>query len=45
MKNILREPPSTDLHGRLWFTTARFVDPRDVKDKSVLNIGCGYGWF
>ncbi|HEY2952535.1 MAG TPA: class I SAM-dependent methyltransferase [Verrucomicrobiae bacterium] len=45
MKNILREPPSADLHGRLWFTTARFVDPKDVQEKAVLNIGCGYGWF
>jgi|ERR1043166_1682024 SAM-dependent methyltransferase len=45
MKNFLKEPPPTDLHGRLKFTTENFVAVSDVRDKTILNIGCGYGWF
>jgi len=45
MTNILGEAPVEDRHGRLSFTTDVFVDSKDIRDKSVLNIGCGYGWF
>ena len=45
MTNILGEKPAEELHGRLWFTTAKFVDPADIREKAVLNIGCGFGWF
>lgn len=43
MKNILEEKPSLDLKGRL-LASVQFVDDEDVKDKRVLNIGCGFGW-
>lgn len=43
MKNILGEKPSHDLRGRL-LASVQFVKDEDVKDKSVLNIGCGFGW-
>jgi ubiquinone/menaquinone biosynthesis C-methylase UbiE len=44
MKNILNEKPTTDLTGRLMFAV-NFVSNNDIKDKKVLDIGCGYGWF
>ena len=44
MKNIIDEKPSSDLHGRLLFSS-HFVHESDTKDKKVLDIGCGYGWF
>ena len=44
MKNILNEKPESCLNGRLLFTT-KFVDDIDLKEKKVLNIGCGFGWF
>jgi len=43
MKNILDDRPSHDLSGRL-LASVRFVDDVDLKDKTVLDIGCGYGW-
>jgi ubiquinone/menaquinone biosynthesis C-methylase UbiE len=43
MKNILDDRPSSDLSGRL-LASVRFVDDVDLKDKMVLDIGCGYGW-
>uniref|UniRef100_UPI0040474931 class I SAM-dependent methyltransferase n=1 Tax=Flavobacterium sp. TaxID=239 RepID=UPI0040474931 len=43
MKNILDEKPSHDLSGRL-LASMLFVDDMDVKNKSILDIGCGYGW-
>lgn len=45
MHNILNQPPPTELHGRLAFTVRSFVPTSLVQNKSVLNIGCGYGWF
>ena len=45
MQNILNEPPHSELHGRLKFTTQDFVEASDIRDKSVVDIGCGYGWF
>ena len=43
MKNILNEKPDQNLHGRLLFS-ADFVDDEDIKNKTILDIGCGYGW-
>ncbi|MBM3846740.1 MAG: class I SAM-dependent methyltransferase [Verrucomicrobia bacterium] len=45
MHNILNQPPPDDLHGRLAFTVNSFVPKILVEGKSVLNVGCGYGWF
>jgi len=44
MRNITNEEPSLELKGRLAFSS-RFVYDSDIKSKSVLDIGCGYGWF
>jgi SAM-dependent methyltransferase len=45
MNNILNQAPPEDLHGRLAFTVNGFVPLSAIQDKSVLNVGCGYGWF
>ncbi len=45
MKNINDEKPSSDLHGRLLYSSS-FVDDVAIEGKEVLDIGCcGYGWF
>jgi len=44
MKNILNQKPSDVLNARLKFST-RFVKNKDVKNKKILDIGCGFGWF
>ena len=44
MKNILNEVPGQNFHGRLLFST-KFVEESDLRDKDVLDIGCGFGWF
>jgi SAM-dependent methyltransferase len=44
MKNIIKEKPTDALHGRTLYTTC-FISDYDIKDKELLNIGCGYGWF
>lgn len=44
MKNIINEKPTDELHGRALYNTI-FVKKADIKDKRVLDIGCGYGWF
>jgi 2-polyprenyl-3-methyl-5-hydroxy-6-metoxy-1,4-benzoquinol methylase len=43
MKNLLNEKPTNILHGRL-LASANFVDNEDIKNKEILDIGCGYGW-
>ena len=45
MHNILNQAPPEELHGRLAFTVGSFVPKSRVNGMSVLNIGCGYGWF
>lgn len=45
MNNFLNQPPPEQLHGRLAYTVGDFVPKSRVENKSVLNIGCGYGWF
>ena len=44
MKNIINEKPQTYLSGRLK-ASVDFVSEEDKKDKVILDIGCGYGWF
>ena len=43
MKNLLAEKPVKILHGRL-LASVDFVTDTDLKNKEVLDIGCGYGW-
>lgn len=42
MRNLIGEVPTANLHGRTLFNT-KFIQNRDVENKSVLNIGCGFG--
>jgi ubiquinone/menaquinone biosynthesis C-methylase UbiE len=43
MKNILKEKPIIVLQGR-FLEAVKMVSDIDVKNKKVLDIGCGYGW-
>lgn len=43
MKNIIHETPTNKLHGRLLFTV-KFIGDFDIKNKRILDIGCGFGW-
>lgn len=45
MKNILNENPHKPPRGRLKYTLSKFVDLQDIQSKTILDIGCGYGWF
>lgn len=44
MKNILNKKPNLALNARLKFSI-HFVQDSDIKNKKVLDIGCGFGWF
>lgn len=44
MRNLVREKPSRDLHGRLAYSRS-FVEVADCASKDLLDIGCGFGWF
>ena len=44
MKNIIEEKPTDELHGRALYN-AQFIAVNDIKDKVMLNIGSGFGWF
>lgn len=43
MKNIINEKPNYKLSGRL-LASMQFVNNEDVKDKCILDVGCGFGW-
>lgn len=43
MQNIIGEKPDDELHGRALYNTI-FVDDSDIKNRNILDIGCGYGW-
>lgn len=44
MKNLVREKPSRNLHGRLAYSRS-FVAVADCAGRDLLDIGCGFGWF
>lgn len=44
MKNIINGKPTDEIHGRALFCT-KFVSAADLRNKVVLDIGCGFGWF
>jgi 2-polyprenyl-3-methyl-5-hydroxy-6-metoxy-1,4-benzoquinol methylase len=44
MRNILSDSPGADLHG-IPLQAARLVADEDLRDRDVLDIGCGFGWF
>ena len=44
MKNLLNERPDLNLNARLKFSNS-LVEPSDIKNKKILDIGCGFGWF
>lgn len=44
MKNILDTKPTLQQHGRILYTL-QFCESRHLKNKDVLDIGCGFGWF
>ncbi len=45
MSNTFIEIPTDELSGRLAFTVSKFIDKKDIRQKRVLDIGCGFGWF
>jgi 2-polyprenyl-3-methyl-5-hydroxy-6-metoxy-1,4-benzoquinol methylase len=44
MYNLIKEKPTDTLHGRALYNTL-FVQENDIKNKKILDIGCGFGWF
>ncbi|MBM4251408.1 MAG: class I SAM-dependent methyltransferase [Deltaproteobacteria bacterium] len=45
MKNLINEGSESELHGGQLYAVHRFVDRNDLEGMSVLDIGCGFGWF
>lgn len=45
MSKTFKELPADELSGRLAFTVSKFVDKKDIFEKCILDIGCGFGWF
>lgn len=43
MINKINEKPTHKICGRALFNTI-FTDNEDVKNKTILDIGCGFGW-
>ena len=43
MKNILHQTAHQKVCGRMLFAT-QFIEKKDVVDKKILDIGCGFGW-
>ncbi|MFA5750222.1 MAG: class I SAM-dependent methyltransferase [Candidatus Shapirobacteria bacterium] len=43
MKNIINERPSDTLFGRN-LALLKFIKNKDIKEKIVLDLGCGFGW-
>jgi 2-polyprenyl-3-methyl-5-hydroxy-6-metoxy-1,4-benzoquinol methylase len=44
MKNIFDEKPSLELSG-LPLANVRSMDAVDIRNRKILDIGCGFGWF
>jgi 2-polyprenyl-3-methyl-5-hydroxy-6-metoxy-1,4-benzoquinol methylase len=44
MKNLLKEKPTDKLDARLRLSLS-FIKGSDLRDKKVLDVGCGFGWF
>lgn len=44
MKNLINEKPNVKVTGRL-ARTLQFVDKKDIENKDIMDVGCGYGWF
>lgn len=44
MRNLINEKPTDLLHGRTLYSI-KFISDNDIKNKDILDIGCGYGWF
>lgn len=44
MRNILKEDNLVNLEGRTKYSLD-FINPNDIADKEILDIGCGFGWF
>lgn len=44
MKNLANEKPTDPLAGRKLFSI-NFIEDKDLVNKVVLDIGCGFGWF
>ena len=44
MKNLVNESPFDVLCGKKLFDIS-FVADEDIKNKAILDVGCGFGWF
>jgi 2-polyprenyl-3-methyl-5-hydroxy-6-metoxy-1,4-benzoquinol methylase len=44
VRNLLAEAPRQELHG-IPLEVTNFISDGDVRERDVLDIGCGFGWF